>query len=868
MRTFFSHGWRHVGGWVLMLALCGQAWANERVFRYGVYENPPKVYTQPDGQPAGIFVDLMNALAQAQGWQLEPVRCEWSQCLQMLETGQLDWMPDVAITADRALRFDFHAEPVLHSWSQMYARPDNKLDSMLSLHDKTVTVLRGSVQEAYLQELKLGLGIDLRIQEVSSMEEGFRLVQNEHADAVLTNRHYGDIHASTFDLVATPIILQPAALFIAVRKALNFQPELNAIDRQLKAWKADSRSVYFDILRKWSGDSGPQRLSPVMVWSMAGVLAALLISVAIGLLLKRQVRRVTADLRNSRDELNTILDSVGAHIYIKDTALRYVYANKQTQELWGLPLSAIKGKTDEAFFDPQTAATLNDNDRWVLDNGERLVTEERNTLQEGGPEQVFLSVKIPLRNAAGQTYGLCGISTDLTGNLPARDQIQALAYYDALTHLPNRRLLMDRLSHGLAVHQRNHRNGALIVLNLDGFSLVNNTLGHAVGDRLLRLIAERLMACVRSEDTVSRASGDEFVVLLNDLSTDRDEAAEQTQVVIQKIRQNLEQQNFPVNNHQQSVSACIGVAFFTDVKTDADEIFRLADLALHQAKAEGPGSIRFFNQTMQMRANSRALMETDLRLALARGEFFLEYQPQVAHNGHVLGVEALLRWRHPEKGLIPPGEFIGIAESTSLILPLGRWVMEQACALIAQWSQHPDLSWWTVAVNVSSRQFQQPHFVDDVLGLIEQSGISPDRLELELTESVLVRDIEEVEAKMRQLSQRGVRLSIDDFGTGYSSLNYLKRLPLSKVKIDKSFIDELQTNTQSRAIVKSIISLADNLGMGVIAEGVEHQGQVEALKAMGPVEYQGYWFAKPMPPQALPIWLGQHRQRPPSSATA
>jgi diguanylate cyclase (GGDEF)-like protein/PAS domain S-box-containing protein len=848
--------------WALcaLIALSMPAWATDKVFRYGVYENAPKIFTDKSGQAAGIFVDLMNAIAAEQGWQLQPVGCEWSKCLQMLEAGEIDWMPDVASSPDRVARFDFHTEPVLHSWSQIYARPGDKLDSLLDLKGKGVCVLRDSVQEQYLTELKQGLGVNIRILPVEAVDRGFQMVASGQADAVLSSHHYGDTKAGEFALIATPIILQPAALFIAVNKALGLQAELHTIDAQLKAWKADDHSIYYRILNKWSGGTDTYRLPRLVVWTLAGVALALLVLLLLSFMLKRQVMRITTDLRTSRDELNTILDSVGAHVYIKDTELRYQYANKPAQELWGKSLADIKGQKDDAFFDQATARKIAENDQWVLTNGERLVTEELNSLRRGPGAQFFLSVKIPLRDAHGHIYGLCGISTDLTGNKQAQDEIQALAYYDALTHLPNRRLLMDRLEHSLAVHKRNHRNGALIVINLDAFSLLNNTLGHDVGDRILMLIAQRLIGTLRSEDTVSRASGDEFVVLLNDLSADKDEAAEQTQAVIQKVRQTLAQ-DYPVNSHRQTVSACIGVAFFTDGNKDADEIFRLADLALHQAKAEGPGSLRFFNHAMQLRAQTRALLESDMRTSLARCDFFLEYQPQIGSSGQVLGAEALLRWRHPTRGLVAPGEFIEVAESSYLILPLGRWVLEQACAQIVRWAQDPTMATWTLAVNVSSRQFQQEDFVEEVLAILDTSKANPHRLELELTESILVSDMPLVEAKMRRLAERGVRFSLDDFGTGYSSLNYLKRLPLRKVKIDKSFIDELPTNAQSAAIVKSMVSLAQNLGMDVIAEGVETEDQVDALRALGRVEYQGFWFGKPMPATELAAWYRQHQQR-------
>lgn len=844
---------------VLAFALCGQGWAAQTVLRYGVYSNAPKVFVDAQGQPAGIFPDLLREMAAKQGWTLTPVQCEWSSCLRMLEAGDIDFMPDVAETPERRERFDFHGEPMLHSWSQVYAGAGQKFDSLLDLKGKHVVVLRDSVQDRYLRELKVGLGVAFELIEVDSIDQGFKLVSAGQADAVASNHHYGDLQAMNYGLRPTSIIMLPAALYLAASKHKNLQTELGLIDKQLERWKADDNSYYYQVLYKWSSGGDLQyRLSPTVIWVLAGTFAALLLALFFGFMLKKQVKRVTADLQNSRDELNTILDSVGAHVYIKDTDLRYQYANKQVQELWGKSLAEIKGKGDSDFFDAETAQKLAENDQWILSRGERLVAEEFNTLRGSEGVQVFLSVKIPLRDTTGKIYGLCGISTDLTQNKQVQDEMHALAYYDALTHLPNRRLLMDRLEQSLAVYERSRRNGALVVLDVDGFSLVNNTLGHDAGDLILKQVAQRLLSAVRSEDTIARSSSDEFVVLLHDLSVNKDEAAQQTQVVLKKIRE-VFKDSYPINSHRQAVTASMGVAFFSDSGKDADEIFRLADIALHQAKAEGPGSLRFFNHAMQISAKTRADLETDMRVALVRNEFYLEYQPQVAPDGRVLGVEALVRWRHPVKGVVSPVQFIGVAESSALIIPLGHWILEQACNQIASWKNDEALSSWTISVNVSARQFQQEGFVDEVLELLRSTHANPHRLELELTESILVSDVNLVDSKMSQLASHGVKFALDDFGTGYSSLNYLKRLPLNKLKIDKSFIDELNTDAHSEAIVRTIVSLAQNLSMSVIAEGVETKDQVEALKAIGVIEYQGYYFAKPLAHDAVVAWQREYR---------
>ncbi|MDD2546705.1 MAG: transporter substrate-binding domain-containing protein, partial [Burkholderiaceae bacterium] len=434
-------------------ALCvPSSWAANKVFRYGVYSNAPKVFIDAQGQPAGIFPDLLHLIADQEGWTFLPVPCEWSECLRMLEAGDIDFMPDVAESAERREKFDFHAEPMLHSWSQVYASAGQKVESLLDFRGKRVAVLRESVQLRYLQDVRKGLGVPFELVEVDTLDEGFQSVAAGRADLVIANHRYGDSQAIEFHLLPTPIILQPAALFLAATKRRNLQPELALIDERLRLWKSDQDSVYYRLLYKWSGPhEAPYRLPSTVKWMMVGTFAALLVALFFSALLKRQVRRVTADLQHSRDELNTILDSVGAHVYIKDTELRYQYANRLTQELWGKPLADIKGKSDADFFDPETARKIMENDQWILARGERLVTEEFNTVRGSAGVKVFLSVKIPLRDAEGRIYGLCGISTDLTENKQIQDEMHALAYYDALTHLPNRRLLMDRVAQSLAV---------------------------------------------------------------------------------------------------------------------------------------------------------------------------------------------------------------------------------------------------------------------------------------------------------------------------------------------------------------------------------------------------------------------------------
>ena len=428
----------------------------------------------------------------------------------------------------------------------------------------------------------------------------------------------------------------------------------------------------------------------------------------------------------------------------------------------------------------------------------------------------------------------------------AEDEIWQLAFYDPLTRLPNRRLFIDRLQHALAASTRSNRHGALLFIDLDNFKTINDTLGHDTGDLLLQEVAGRLSSCVRAGDTLARQGGDEFVILLIDMSEVPQEAAMQTEAIGEKILAALNQP-YQLADHVYHSTASIGATLFDGHLESAAELLRHADLAMYQAKAAGRNALRFFEAGMQTAVTLRAGLETDLRQGLQDGQFFLCYQAQVDDTGGVTGAEVLLRWQHPVRGLVSPADFIPAAEVTGLILPLGRWVLETACAQLSTWACRSATSHLTVAVNVSARQFQQPDFVTQVVEVLERTGANARKLKLELTESMLVDNVELIIAKMTTLKTLGIGFSLDDFGTGYSSLSYLKRLPLDQIKIDQSFVRDVLTDPNDAALVRAIVALAQSLGLSVIAEGVETELQRDFLATHGCHAYQGYLYGRPLP---------------------
>lgn len=463
-----------------------------------------------------------------------------------------------------------------------------------------------------------------------------------------------------------------------------------------------------------------------------------------------------------------------------------------------------------------------------------------------------------VKNSDGQVTNYVGTFSDMTDRKNAADRIEHLAFYDHLTRLPNRRLMLDRLGQATVNVARRQCQGAVMMIDLDNFKALNDTMGHAVGDLLLIEAASRLSACIRAGDTVARLGGDEFVVILVDLDQGS-LAPMQAEIMGEKILASLAQVyelQVPVDNEKSAnlshfCTSSIGITLFGKHAVSVDELIKRADTAMYQAKAAGRNTLRFFDPEMQASVKARAALEIDLRHAIIENQFLLHYQAQVDITGKVVGAEALVRWQHPKRGLVSPAEFIALAETTGLILPLGDWVLKTACAQLARWAARADMAHLTLAVNVSARQFAQADFVEHVLNTVKLAGARIDRLKLELTESLLLDNADEVIDKMSALKAKGARFSLDDFGTGYSSLSYLKHLPLDQLKIDQSFVRDITTDRNDAAIARTVVTLGQNLDMSIIAEGVETIDQRNVLAGLGCHVYQGYLYSRPVPIDAF-----------------
>ncbi len=563
-------------------------------------------------------------------------------------------------------------------------------------------------------------------------------------------------------------------------------------------------------------------------------------------------KRMEEDLRQAA----TLFENSAEGVMVTDTGGTIIAVNPAFTRITGYTRAQALGRHHRILhserhgrdFYAAVWATLRHQGRWQGEIWSRR--------QSGEDYPKWLSITA-VRGPGGEVTHYVSSFTDVTVQKQSEERIQQLAFSDPLTQLPNRRLLLDRLEHALSVHARNRRHGALFFIDIDDFKGLNDSRGHYVGDLLLQQVAQRLRACVSSGDTVARLGGDEFVVMLEDLAPEALQAMAQAETVGSRILHTLSS-TYELGDVHHHCTASIGVTLFGQARDEVQDLLKQADLAMYRAKASGRNALFFFDPQMQHALDERVALEDALRGALAREQLQLHYQPQVDHQGALVGVEALVRWQRADGQTVAPAQFIPLAEQTDLILPLGHWVLTTACRQLAAWAGQPRWQRLAMAVNVSARQFHHDGFVDQVLQVLEQTGAPAERLKLELTESILITHIDEVASKMAALKARGVGFSLDDFGTGYSSLAYLKRLPLDQLKIDQGFVRNVLTDANDAAIARMVIALADTLGLQVIAEGVEQAGQRDFLAHHGCQLYQGYWFGRPMPLAALQDWVAQH----------
>jgi len=560
-----------------------------------------------------------------------------------------------------------------------------------------------------------------------------------------------------------------------------------------------------------------------------------------------ELERKTEELRKQREWFEVTLASVADGVITTNRQGEVTYLNPIAEAMTGWRAAEACGQSFDRIFrivNESTQRIVSNPIKEVLKSGRKLRLSAHAALIDRDGRQTPIEDSVaPIRDSNGQLLGAVVVFHDVSAARELSLRMSHLAQHDGLTDLPNRILLYDRLSQAIALARRRNRKLALLFLDLDRFKHINDSLGHAIGDRVLQVVAERLRECVRNTDTVSRQGGDEFVVLLPEVKNVQDAA-----ICADKILASL---NAPleIDLHRLYVSASIGIAVFPDDGGDADTLMKHADLAMYQAKDASANTYRFFEQYMRMHAVERQSIEADLRRAIDRHEFLLRYQPRIdLLSEKVVGVEALVRWNHPQRGLVAPDQFMTIAEESGFIVPLGRWVLREGCRQARAWRDAgvPPLR---IAINISAVELRARDFVEGLRTILTETGLPPGDLELEVTESALLQSSTSMVGVLQSIKDLGVHLSLDDFGTGYSSLSHVRRLPIDALKIDRSFIRDVATNRDDASVVRAMISMGRSMELKVVAEGVETREQLECLRRYGCPEWQGYYFSHAVEPE-------------------
>lgn len=811
----------------------------------GVYQNNPKVFIDENKKPAGFWVDIVESIAKSENWSIIYVICKWDKCLDGVKQGKIDLLVDVAYSDERDRTFDFNKEVVLASWSQVYTRRGLVLNSILDLDQKKVAILKSSIQEDHLKEEIKSFGIAPELIEVDNYVKIFILLAQGKIDVGIVNNFLGTKLSPNYNVVRTNILIDPFRLHFIVKEG---DPSvlLSDIDQQLQILIKDRNSAYYQAFDQW--------LKPERKFTWTQVKYVLINSVfyapffaLVGVMLwnyalKKEIRhrkQIEANLQQSQQLYASLASAVPVGIFRTNLRQECIYVNEQCCEFMGVSAEELMGKGWMKALHPEDRDKVLEQWFKSIENKQIFELEYRFQRLDGSIIWVYGQC-VPEYDYQGKIISYVGTLTNINDRIFMEQQLKHDSLHDKLTGLPNRNLLIERLE---LILKRKKRHPELIFavlfFDLDNFKVINDSLGHLAGDELLIEVAKLLQKFIRETDVATRLGGDEFVILLEEI-----EGIEEVIRVTDRILTALK---LPLIlfNREVFTSASIGIVAQSKIDDSAQDLLRNADIAMYRAKKSGKGKYAIFDPTMDFEAVERLNWENDLRRGIKNNEFVVYYQPIINLQTSIIeGFEALVRWQHPEKGLLSPFHFIDIAEETGLIIPLGTWVLNSACEQLSIWQEKFDRP-LKVNVNLSVKQLEESllTLLDE---LLVRYSLHPNSLGLEITESMLIKNIKITSSLLNQIQSKGISLSIDDFGTGYSCFSYLHQLPLNALKIDRSFVNVLESDNRQNVIAESIIALSKSIGMKSVAEGIETKEQQEWLKNKGCELAQGYLFSPPV----------------------
>lgn len=832
--------------------------ADTAPIKVGLEQNPPLSFMNERGKADGILIKILEHVADQEGWRLEFVPNSFDKCLESLKNNEIDILATIAYTKERAELYDFNQVNVIANWGQLYVPSRSSIQSYFDLTGKQIAVVSKDSHQQTFRAMLERFGVTAHYFPVENFDEVFRMLANNEVDAGVVGRFYALQNEERYpNLKASPLIFNPIEVHYAVPKGMHHDL-ITSLDLHLKKLQADKTSLYYRLLEQWFGLMGKRGIPhwlKVLAYASVGIILILLVFTFIlrarikarTLHLEMEINercKIEEALRISEHKYRELVENANSIILRMDCNGIVTFFNEFAEQFFGFHQDEIIGYHVIGTIVAERDSADQDMGKMIdsiCHHPEAFISNENENIRKNG-EKVWISwTNKPLYSSSGELEGVLAVGQDITERKQYEAQLLHQETHDALTGLPNRTLLMDRISQSMSAADRHKKGMAILLLDLDNFKIINDTIGHAKGDLLLKAVGQRLQSSLKTVNTVCRLGGDEFVILQDDPLKNEDTARLAEDIVA------VFSEPFNIDGKDLFVSISMGIAIYPSDGHTIELLLKYADVAMYHAKKQGKNNYQFFTHSINHTIHNRMEIETQLHRALEREEFRIFYQPQIdVSNRTISGMEALLRWQPTEDNLILPSEFITILEETGMIVPVGEWVLKAACLQAKSWT---DAGWplFTISINISARQFQQPDFDQKILQILQETGLSPQQLCLELTESVIMQESEEVIRKMQRLRKIGIKLSIDDFGTGYSSLSYLQRMPISELKIDRSFILNSGIRQNNSAIIDTILSMARCMKMDVIAEGVETNRQLISLINQNCNQIQGYYFSKPLP---------------------
>ncbi len=811
-----------------------------RTIRVSHEQNHPMAGTTDAGKSQGILIDLIEETARRENWKIQYTTCIWDKCLESLENNETDILVAIAYKPERAKRYSFNKHTVISNWGLLYTRPDRKIETYTDLNGKRIAVVKNDVYCNEFIRLIQQFNISCDLVFADNFKDIFSRISRGEVDAGVANRFFSLLNEGNFKVKPTQIIFSPVSIHIAAPLGKNADI-LAAFDRRLEDMKKDRNSVYYQSLKRWLGIEMAGHKLPALFWWISGGIAGLSLLMAIFVaLLRREVRKKTGELR----KLTKAVEQSANSVIITDTDGYIEYANPYFFAVTGYSSDEVIGKKPSILKSGDQPPELYENLWNTLKSGHEWRGELKNRKKDGTVFWEQCSIA-PVRNEAGIITHFVGIKEDITVKKAQEDVLTWHASHDTLTGLHNRYYLESHLSSLIMKINRQHQHVSVLLVDIDNMKFVNDTFGHDFGDQLIKEISRRLKDAACPESLLARFFGDEFIIC-----PPYSDSSSKACMLAQKIK-DLMGTPFMVEGAEIMMGASIGVATFPEDGENVDNLLRNAEAAMYEAKKQGRNTIVCYSDEFNQRAQHRLMLDSRLHRALENQDFTLHYQPQInSADGSIKGVEALLRWNPVDMEPVTPAEFIPVLEETCLIVPVGIWVLYEACRQMKEWLE-AGLPPFTISVNISAVQFQRGDLEDTLKMVLADTGLDPSLLRLELTESTLLIDSSHTINKLEDLRKLGISLSLDDFGTGYSSLAYLSRLPVQELKVDQSFVQRIHKTHTDTAVVNTIVAMAQELGLEVVAEGVETEEQRQHLIERGCETIQGFLYSRPLPAEEL-----------------